>query len=78
MKRSVIDWLLFRSQAKCRERLFGDAANPAARIPVDRKTRRLGEDARRAIRRELDLFKSRFFMETIQRAHRHLVSRYAD
>ncbi len=78
VKRSVIDWLLFRSQAKCRERLFGDAANPAARIPVDRKTRRLGEDARRAIRRELDLFKSRFFMETIQRAHRHLVSRYAD
>lgn len=78
VKRSVIDWLLFRSRAKCRERLFGDAANPAARIPVDRKTRRLGEDARRAIRRELDLFKSRFFMETIQRAHRHLVSRYAD
>ncbi|MDA8592595.1 dynamin family protein, partial [Planctomycetota bacterium] len=78
VKRGVVDWLLFRSQAKCRERLFGDAANPAARIPVDRKTRRLGEDARRAIRRELDLFKSRFFMETIQRAHRHLVSRYAD
>ena len=78
VKRGVIDWLLFRSQARCRERLFGDAANPAARIPVDRKTRRLGEDARRAIRRELDLFKSRFFMETIQRAHRHLISRYAD
>jgi GTPase SAR1 family protein len=78
VKRGLFDWLLFRSQAKCSERLFGNAANPAARIPVDRKTRRLGEDARRAIRRELDLFKSRFFMETIQRAHRHLVSRYAD
>ncbi len=78
VKRGILDWLLFRSQAKCRERLFGDLANPAARIPVERKARRLGEEARRVIRRELDLFKSRFFMETIQRAHRHLVSRYAD
>ena len=78
VKRSVLDWLLFRSQARCRERLFGSETNPAARIPVDRKTRRLGEDGRRTILRELDLFKSRFFVETIQRAHRHLVSRYAD
>ncbi len=78
VKRSVLDWLLLRSQARCRQRLFGDESNPAARIPVDRKTRRLGEDGRRAILREIDLFKSRFFVETIQRAHRHLVSRYAD
>ena len=78
VKRSLLDWLLLRSQARCRERLFGDESNPAARIPVDRKARRLGEDGRRTILRELDLFKSRFFVETIQRAHRHLVSRYAD
>ena len=78
VKRSLLDWLLFRSQATCRRRLFGEATNPAARIPIDRKTRRLGEEARRAIRRELDLFKSRFFVETVQRAHRHLVTRYAD
>ncbi|MGD2016865.1 MAG: GTPase domain-containing protein [Planctomycetota bacterium] len=78
VRRSLIDWVLFRSQATCRRRLFGEPSNPAARISIDRKTRRLGEDARRAIRRELDLFKSRFFVETVQRAHQHLVSRYAD
>ncbi|MEM9382875.1 MAG: dynamin family protein [Planctomycetota bacterium] len=78
VRKSILDWLLLRTRASCRRRLFGDAAHPAARIPVDRKASRLGDDARQAIRRELDLYKSRFFQETVQRAHRHLVGRYAD
>ncbi|MEM6671445.1 MAG: GTPase domain-containing protein [Planctomycetota bacterium] len=78
VRKRLMDWLFLRSRATCRRRLFGESTNPAARIPVDKKKKRLGDEARQAIRRELDLFKSRFFQETVQRAHRHLIARYAD
>ena len=78
VRKSILDWILFRSRETCRRRLFGELDNPSARIPLERKHSRLGEDARMAIRRELDLYKGRFFQETVQRAHEHLIGRYAD
>lgn len=78
VRKSMIDWLMFRTKAACQRRLFGDAANPSVRIPIEKKQSRLGDEARRAIRRELDVFKGRFFQETVQRAHEHLIGRYAD
>lgn len=78
VRKSLLDWILLRSQTSCRRRLFGELAHPAARIPIERKAARLGDEGKQAIRRELDLFKSRFFQETVQRAHRHLIGRYAD
>ena len=78
VRKGAVDWLLLRTRAACQKRLFGELDNPSARIPIERKQSRLGEDARMAIRRELDLFKGRFFQETVQRAHRHMIGRYAD
>ncbi len=78
VRKSLLDWLLLRTRASCSKRLFGETGNPAARIPVEKKQARLGDEAKQAIRRELDLFKGRFFHETVQRSHRHLIGRYAD
>ena len=78
VRKSFFDWILLRTRASCAKRLFGDTGNPAARIPVEKKQARLGDEAKAAIRRELDLFKGRFFHETVQRSHRHLIGRYTD
>jgi energy-coupling factor transporter ATP-binding protein EcfA2 len=78
VKRTLVDWLLFRSVATVRKKLFGDLMTPSARIPVEQKHARLGAEAKEAMRRELDLFKGRFFHATVQRVHQHLIGRYAD
>ncbi|MCP3919713.1 MAG: GTPase domain-containing protein [bacterium] len=78
IRRSLIDWLFLRTPGKVRERLFGDQARPSARIPVELKNARIGKDGREAIRRELDLYKGRFFHETVQHIHRHIIGIYAD
>lgn len=78
VRKSLLDWLMLRTRAACQKRLFGDITTPSARIPAEKKQSRLGEDARMGIRRELDLFKGRFFQETVQRAHRHMIGRYTD
>jgi hypothetical protein len=78
VKRTLLDWLLFRSVAKVRRGLFGDVTTPSARIPVEQKQARLGAEAKEAMRRELDVFKGRFFHATVQRVHQHLIGRYAD
>lgn len=78
VRKSLVDWLMLRTRAACQRRLFGDMSTPSARISLEHKQSRLGEEARQAIRRELDLFKGRFFQDTVQRAHEHLIGRYAD
>lgn len=78
VRKSLLDWLLLRTRGTCQRRLFGDLGTPSARISPERKGTRLGQEAREAIGRELDVFKSRFFDETVERAHRHLIGRYAD
>src|SRR5690606_41224713 len=50
VRRSVGDWLLMRSGAAVRRRLFGPAERPDAEIEVATKEARLGEPARDAIR----------------------------
>ena len=77
VRRTLLDWVLFRSAQRVRNRLFGAANSPSLRIPIDVKSRRLGQEARDAIRRELDLYKGRFFHETVQHVHRHVIGQYA-
>lgn len=77
VKRTVLDWVLLRSLQKVRNRIFGSANSPSLRIPIEIKNRRLGPEGREAIRRELDLYKGRFFHETVQHIHRHLIGQYA-
>jgi len=50
VRRSVGDWVLMRSGASVRRRLFGPAERPDTEIPVEMKEARLGEPARDAIR----------------------------
>ena len=78
IRRRLIDWLFLRSTGRMRTRLFGDDENPSLRIPIDVKDRRIGKEGRIALRRELDLYKGRFFHETVQHVHRILVGRYGD
>jgi len=78
VRRTLVDWLFFRSLDKVRRNLFGDAMTPSARVSVEQKHARLGTEAKEAMRRELDLFKGRFFHSTVQRVHQHLIGRYAD
>jgi hypothetical protein len=66
VKKTLVDWLLFRSQAKVRQRLLGDDESPTRTIPQRVKQKRLGP-ARvtlgEALRARLELF----FVETIAR-----------
>ncbi len=50
VRRSASDWLLLRSGAKVRSRLFGPAECPDTELPAAVKARVLGERARTAIR----------------------------
>ncbi|MGB7215115.1 MAG: dynamin family protein [Gammaproteobacteria bacterium] len=50
VRRSVVDWLLMRSGAAVRRRLFGPADHPDAPLEAAIKASRLGEPAREAIR----------------------------
>jgi GTPase SAR1 family protein len=53
VRRTLLDWLLLRSTARVRERLFGPASDPDQSIAADTKARRLGERAREAMRTQL-------------------------
>lgn len=76
VRRTVFDWLLLRPIQKVRDRLFGTPGTPSMKIPADVKARRLGDDARETITRELELYKNRFFHETVQHIHRHVIGQY--
>ena len=76
VRRTIWDWLLFRSLAKIRGRLLGEANHPTHRIPVEIKARRLGNEARDTIRRALDTFKARFLAETILSIHGYVIGQY--
>lgn len=53
VKKTIWDWVLFRSQASVRRRLFGPSDKPALRIPRDVKAKRLGAPTRQAMERAL-------------------------
>ncbi len=78
VRRRLLDWVFFRSTGRLRTKLFGDIENPSLRIPIEVKDRRIGKEGRDALRRELDLYKGRFFHETVQHVHRILVGRYGE
>lgn len=76
VKRGFFDWIFFRPMEKVRQNMFGNASCPALRIPVDIKQRRLGPDARAALVRQIDVFKSRFFYETVQHLQSQIIGAY--
>jgi len=53
VKKSFVDWILFRSAGSIRRRLFGTAEKPVAKLPPETKAKVLGAAGREAIRAEL-------------------------
>lgn len=51
VRKTVLDWLLFRSAAKVRARLFGSPDRPDQAIPAKIKSRRLGDVGKLALER---------------------------
>ncbi len=66
VKKSLWDWLLFRSAAKVRERLFGAPAAPSLRIPREIKGKRLGDEARRMMQAKLTEYQEGRFPELLE------------
>ncbi len=76
VKKSLLDWILFRSTSLVQRRLLGPPEHPSLRIPVALKARRLGPTARDAIRRALDRYEGNFFADTIRRIEHKLLGDY--
>lgn len=76
VRRGLLDWLLLRSTQKVRDKLFGAASSPSRNIRAEVKRRRLGEEAREAIRHQLDHYGERFFDQTIQHLHQLVIGQY--
>ena len=54
VRRSFWDWILFRTQATVRRRLFGPGSRPTARIATATKARSLGDPAREVMRLSIE------------------------
>ncbi|HIG86092.1 MAG TPA: hypothetical protein EYQ25_03530 [Planctomycetes bacterium] len=78
VKRGFFDWILLRPMERVRRNLFGQPSSPVLRIPVDVKQKRLGPDARAALVRQIDVFKSRFFHETLHHLQEQIVGAYTN
>lgn len=61
VRKGFLDWLLFRSQASMRKRLFGADADPSNPIPRHVKTRKLGDRGFDALQEVLDDGIARYF-----------------
>ena len=77
VRKSLWDWLLLRRQANVRRRLFGPEGRPSVRIAPEAKASRLGEPAKEAMRRELDLFLGGYFAESLERMTRAILGDYS-
>jgi hypothetical protein len=72
------DWMLFRGRDKVRERLFGPPEAPTERIPADVKQKRLGDEAREAMRAKIVDHAEAFVAETGKRARTTVVESYVE
>jgi GTPase SAR1 family protein len=77
VRKSFIDWILFRSGTTVQRRLLGSPERPSLRIPAAQKSRRLGPPARNAIRRELDRYEGSFFADSVRRIQHKVLGDYS-
>ena len=78
VRKSLLDWILFRSHGTVQRRLLGSPSRPSLRIPASLKNRRLGANAKNAIRRELDRYEGSFFADTVRRIQHKVLGDYRD
>ena len=65
LKRHVLDVVTFRSLERVRERVFGPAAKPDAKIPAKDKAARLGEPGRMHLHQCVAQFRAALLPETV-------------
>jgi energy-coupling factor transporter ATP-binding protein EcfA2 len=77
VKRSLFDWILLRSQAKRKQRLFGAPSNPTLRVPAELKAKRLGDEARKVMQASLASYQETRFPEILQALTQRIFNDYA-
>ena len=77
VKKTIFDWILFRSAAKRSERLFGSPGAPSQRIAKDIKAKRLGDEARRVMQTKLASYQEVRFPEILQSLTQRIFGDYA-
>lgn len=77
VRRTLLDWLFFRSQAKLRQKLFGPAERPALRVPALVKGRRLGTPVMEAFEHILGEYQAEFFPATVRELCNRILGDYA-
>lgn len=78
VKKTVWDWILFRSQPKVGRKLFGPVNSPSVRIQKSDKTRRIGAPGKTVMRNKLDEYRGTFFPLTVQRLTDNILGSYAE
>ncbi len=77
VRKSLWDWILFRTQASVRRRMFGPTSKPTARIPAALKARRLGDAGKEAMRLGVVEHLDVAFPKTLDRLTERLFGEYA-
>lgn len=77
VRKTLLDWLLLRSQARVRRRLLGPDEKPNLRISKDDKARRLGAPAQAAMQTALDRYQQRVFPTLLSGIGARLFEDYA-
>jgi energy-coupling factor transporter ATP-binding protein EcfA2 len=77
VRRTWIDWLLFRSKARVRTRLFGEPGAPTQRIPREQKARRLGDAARTVMQERLAEYQEQRLPAILEGITRRIFGDYA-
>ncbi len=77
VRKSIWDWLLFRSATKVQERLFGPVGSPALRIPRDLKAKRLGNEARKLMQGRLGDYQERRLPEILDGLTQRIFNDYS-
>ena len=78
VKKKVWDWVLLRRMGSVRKRLFGPADQPSHRIPVHEKAALLGDAARRAMQRRLDIACPPFFRDAADAVPASVLATYEE
>lgn len=78
IRRGVVDWLLFRSGSKLRDKVFGKSEAAQQPLSPELKKKRLGAKAHSAMRQALASYRKKFLTETFQRQRNEILAAYAN
>jgi hypothetical protein len=78
VRKSLADWVLFRSRNAVRERLFGAPNDLSREIPVDAKSKRLSDSSRASLAKIVEKALSERLPHHPRRQAEGLLSRYID